>query len=218
MPTALDPDTPAPELRILEAALEVFGRKGRDGATMREIADRAGLQRPLVHYYFRTKDGLYEAVVRRVFDAFMASLGDALEQAPSFAETLRAFIATYVDHMSAHRPVVGLLVNENLDGGSTFGKLLRDALAAPEPTPPRIMIERIQRAVEEGEIRPVDPRHTVLSIVSLCLFFLVTLPTVRVLEPLAEEDFPAFLEARKNHIFELLYRGLVARDGRAETA
>ncbi|NNE47360.1 MAG: helix-turn-helix transcriptional regulator, partial [Rhodothermales bacterium] len=50
------------EQQILEAALNVFSRKGRDGARMQEIADLAGINKALLHYYFRSKNGLYERV------------------------------------------------------------------------------------------------------------------------------------------------------------
>lgn len=201
------------ERRLFDAALEVFAVKGRDGATMQEIADRAEINRPLLHYYFRGKDALYEAVIHHVFGQFMDSFGDALASAPTFAETLEAYIEGVVGYMSRHRHVVGLVVNENLDGGSIFGRLLREAIESPEPTPPRVMVEKIREAIERGEIRAVHPRHTMLSIVSLCLFFFVVLPTVRILEPTAEEDFEAFLDTRKDHLFDLVYRGLATREG-----
>ena len=50
------------EDKIFEAATIVFEEKGLAGARMQNIADRAGINKALLHYYFRTKDHLFEAV------------------------------------------------------------------------------------------------------------------------------------------------------------
>lgn len=62
------------ERKILEAAKRVFGRKGLDGARMQEIADEAGLNKALLHYYFRSKDNLFRAVFREVFQSFFPAV------------------------------------------------------------------------------------------------------------------------------------------------
>ena len=203
------------EREIFRAARRVFAAKGRDGARMREIAEAAGIHRTLLHYYYRSKERLYDEVVEEAFDEFLDSFGDALVSAKTFEEMLEAFIDHYLDYIASHRYLVGLFVNENLGGGRAFGRRLKAALESSEPTPPRTMVERIGRAAEAGEIRPVDPRHTMLSIISLCLFFFVATPTVEMIEPTAEEDFDRFLEDRKAHLLDLLLRGLKVREGGA---
>jgi TetR/AcrR family transcriptional regulator len=65
--------------------------------------------------------------------------------------------------------------------------------------------------VEAGEIRPVDPQHTVLSVVSTCLFFFVARPTVEIMHPTADADWGAFVEDRKEHLFDLIYNGLAPK-------
>ena len=65
--------TEGTEERIFEAARKVFARKGRDGARMQEIADEAGINRALLHYYFRSKQGLFEAVFAHMFEQYMRS-------------------------------------------------------------------------------------------------------------------------------------------------
>ena len=74
------------------------------------------------------------------------------------------------------------------------------------------MVNAIERAIETGEIRPVDPRQLLLTVVSACVFFFVTLPTVKMMNPLAAEDFDAYVEQRKKHVFEVVYYGLASRE------
>lgn len=213
-----EPETGPPdtERQIFEAALEVFSRKGKDGARMQEIADAAGINRALLHYYFRTKQHLYETCFGHCFDRFMQTFGQWLSDTDTFADTLRAFIDGYIDFVREHRQVMRLMLNENLSGGTLLGEHLEAAFES-EGFPQRIMEDRIREAITRGEIRTVDPKQTLLTIVSACLFFFVTRPTVTYLNPLAREDFDAFVEERKRHVYDVLYYGL-ASDGKERRA
>ena len=198
------------ETRIFEAALRVFARKGRDGARLQEIADEAGIHRPLLHYYFRTKQQLYDAVAERMFNQFLATF-DAPSNGGTLADTLRAFIDHYIDSVGEHPHAAMWMVAENMAGNPLLGEMLARAFAT-EGSPQRSMVEAIERAVESGEIRPVDPRQLLLTVVSACVFFFVTLPTVKMMNPLAAEDFDAYVEQRKQHVFDVVYYGLASRE------
>jgi len=212
-PGTADSEGPGTEQKIFEAALDVFARKGHEGARMQEIADVAGINRALLHYYFRSKRQLYETCLGHCFKRFMQALGPKLSDTRSFADALGAYIDGYIDYIRDHREVALLMLNENLSGGTLLGEHLELAFESGT-APQRIMEDRIRAAIEDGEIRAVDPKHTLLTIVSACLFFFVALPTVSHLHPQAREDFDAFVEARKRHVFDLLFNGL-AREGDA---
>lgn len=199
------------EERIFEAALQVFARKGKDGARMQEIADAAGINKALLHYYFRSKDKLYEAVFAFVFRRFMLTIGEALRDAATFEQTLHAFIDGYIDSIKDNLDVVRLMVNENLSGGHVMSGQFKEALLLMELAPPRLFVEKLTAAIASGEVRAVDPRQTLLSVISCCLFFFITLPTVCIMNPEAEDDLDAFIAQRKAHIFDLLYMGLKPR-------
>ena len=202
-----DADT---ETRIFNAALRVFARKGRDGARLQEIADEAGIHRPLLHYYFRTKQQLYEAVAERMFSQFMATFNEPPEGG-SFADALRAFINHYIDSVCEHRHAAMWMVTENMAGNPILGDMLARAFET-EGSPQRAMLQAIERAIAVEEIRPVNARQLMLTVVSACVFFIVTLPTVRMMNPLAAEDFDAYVDERKQHVFDVMYYGLATRE------
>jgi TetR/AcrR family transcriptional regulator len=195
------------ERTIFDAALQVFAREGKRGARMQEIADAADINKAMLHYYFDDKETLYDAVFSFTMRRFMASFGESLKEAPTFAETLRTFINGYVEFIRDNEAAMRLMVQENLAGGTLFGEKLL-AFKQRDNFPPKILIETIESAATSGEIRPVDPHQTALSVVSSCLFFFVTRPTVEVIHPAADEDWDAFVEARKDHLFDLIYHGL----------
>jgi AcrR family transcriptional regulator len=199
--------TESTEERILDAARKVFARKGRDGARMQEIADEAGINRALLHYYFRSKQGLFEAVFARMFEQFVRSYDTVLVPGQPFHETLRRFIHHYIDYVSEHQDMARLIVSENLRGDSMPGELMSRA-ASKEGSPPRRMENAIRAAIESGEIRDVDPNQTLLTVISACIHFIVMKPLVQAMNPEAQADFAAFTEARKEHITDLLLNGL----------
>jgi TetR/AcrR family transcriptional regulator len=196
------------ETRLFEAALVAFARKGKDGARMQEIADAAGVNKALLHYYFRSKDALYGHVFEYVIGQLLQAFGTALahDDDTSFASTLRLFIGTYTDFVAAHTDVMRLMVNELLSGGAA----VREAFgrAAGEGMVDQLFGVRVEAAVAAGEIRPVHPRHLLITVVSACIFPLIAHPMVSLLLPEAETDRAAFLAARKEHLFFVLYDGL----------
>ncbi len=201
--------SPSTEQDIFDAALTVFAQHGKTGARMQQIADAADINKSMLHYYYRSKADLYEAVFGHAIERFMASFDhDALRDAASFAELLRRFIDGYVAFCQTHTDAMQLIINENLRGGPLLGKHLQRLEATSEQAPPHIFRCAIEDAIEAGEIRPVDPDHTLLTIIAACIFPFVARPTAQIMLAPAASDWNAFVEARKEHIFDVVYHGL----------
>ena len=80
------------EAQILKAAREVFIAKGLDGARMQEIADHAGINKALLHYYFRTKEKLFEAVFREVASNLFPAMKQVLSAELGIKEKITFFV------------------------------------------------------------------------------------------------------------------------------
>ena len=193
------------EERILEAALSIFASKGKDGARMQEIADEAGINKAMLHYYFRSKEKLYEAVFKDVFRQFTLHHSSAVQDGTTFAQTLRLFIDAFIRAIQEKPDIVRLMVNENLSGGNTIGRIITGA--DHENTPPSILKMKLEEAIQRGEIRQVHPDHTLLTVLSCCLFFFIWEPTIKMKVP-ESNNWNQFVESRKQHIFDLIYHGL----------
>lgn len=175
---------------------------------MQEIADAAEINKAMLHYYFRSKDKLYQAVFRYVFVRFMVTIGSALKEAPTFAESLRIFIEGYVELIRNEPHVFRLMVNENLSGRPLMDAEAKREIMGHSDHPPQLFIAKIQQAVQQGEIRPVNPRQTLITVISCCAFFFVMRPTVMMMNEDAAQDWDGFVEERKAHLFDLIYNGL----------
>ena len=206
-----EPPQPDTQQKIFDAALRVFSCKGHDGARMQEIAELADINRALLHYYFRTKRHLYEAVFAHCFELYMRSFRAVIDPERPFSETLRGFVDHYIEFVRSHMDMARLVILENLSGGTLMGQHLARAFAT-HGSPQQRFEEAIVRAAERGEIQSLDPKQTIMTVISACVLFLITEPTVKLTNPAAGADFDAFAEDRKEHIFNLLYHGMRARE------
>ncbi len=103
--------------KILRAADELFGEVGFDAATTREIADRSGVNKALIHYHYRSKEGLFEKLLDRYYAQLSTTLRDALEVAQgSLRDRLVLLLDTYVDFLVANRNF-GRIVQREASGG-----------------------------------------------------------------------------------------------------
>lgn len=197
------------EEQILNAATQVFLEKGKDGATMQEIADRAGVNKALLHYYFRSKDRLYETVFARQVDEFFGRFAEIIPRTDDIREFLESFVPNYIDRLVAHPELPGFMLWEIKQGGATAGKLIRRkvfrGIKGGTPLDPVI-----QKAVREGIIRPVDPANLLLSLISMCIFPIVGRPVIEKILPGVRVTSAEFLERRKKEILALIWNGIKA--------
>lgn len=196
------------ENAIFKAALEVFSRKGKDGARMQEIADRAGINKAMLHYYFRSKDQLYESVFAHVLTHFFSVLQKVMARPVPFMDALTETVEVYMDMHAANPEVARLMILENLNGAPVARSILSRRMADGKQPGPHILLERIRNAVEAGDIRVVEPIQLMISVLGMTVMFFISQPTIAALEPGIEKDPAAFLAKRKQHIIEVLRHGI----------
>lgn len=88
---------------ILEAADELFGEQGLDAVSVRDVAERAGVNKALVFYYFASKEKLFEAVLERYYQAHRAALEDSFRSDAPLGDRLHALVDAYLDFIDTHR-------------------------------------------------------------------------------------------------------------------
>ena len=149
----------AAEADILLAAEAVFARTGFSGATMAEIAEKAGLPKANLHYYFRTKAALYRAVLDNTLTLWLAETSGIQRDAhpaTALGEYIRAKMRLTATHPDASR----VFANEMLHGAPQIGGYLRRELKA-------LIDEKslvIAHWAEQGLMDPVDARHLFFTI------------------------------------------------------
>ncbi len=198
------------EEAIFRAAIEEFGRSGKTGARMKAIAEGAGVNKALIHYYFRDKDHLYDAVFDFVFARFMETLVDAVRDAETFDEVLWSVIDRYMDFLNKYNQYPLLLQQEFDTGGKTWQKKYNEAQEKYKMTPSGVFKQRMREAVDHGEIRSVDPLQTWISVLGACAYTFIAYPMIQCLRPDLQQHKGKFLQERKQHIYDLILNSLKA--------
>ena len=104
------------ERRILAAAVKIFAGYGYQGATMRKIAEEAGLPKANLHYYFQTKEQLYRQVLDGIFKDWLAA-ANTFDECEEPVEALRGYIETKMD-LSRKRPLESRIWAEEILRGA----------------------------------------------------------------------------------------------------
>ncbi len=178
------------EEKILEAAKTVFVSKGMDGARMQEIADEAGINKALLHYYFRTKERLFEAIFTEIFKFAFPKLTQIIQSDATMVTKIEQMIDAYIAILIKHPFVPGFIMKElNRDPSGLFKLVLKFKLN------PQVVFDQIQEAMDRGEVIRMKPQHLVVNVVSMCIFPFVARPILNFVvfkeDPKALEGFYA---------------------------
>lgn len=192
------------EQRILEAAKVVFVRRGTAGARMREIAEEAGVNQALLHYYFRSKERLSEAVFRetagRMFPALMQIVGGDIP----VVEKIDRIVETYLTTMARTPFLPGYILSElhhrperipQLIGKVTGGDISDTARPAFEK-----LEEQLAAEARAGRMRSISAAQFFVNLLSLCVFPFAARPMLRAVFGLEDDEFAKFIEQRRKEL------------------
>lgn len=208
--SALDKAREAPgstKARILTAAEAIFAERGFEGASTREIAAQAGVNISSLHYHWASKEALYLAVFRSVYDDIVALLGRALSGLDPAHADLRAVIDEVMtllyDHFADHPNVPKLVMRRVLDGDEGDAAVQRDVLL-PAWAVFDEWLGRMGRRRSE-----TDSRLFMLSVHSVMLVYLLDSPSYRSLLGGSVRQSPLREQVRA-HIARLVHALLAA--------
>jgi len=112
------------EEKIFEAATQVFEEEGMTGARMQTIANRAGINKALLHYYFRTKDYLFDAVFSKLAQKIFMKFSPIFEENLTLEKKIRFFFREHINFMKQNPKLPGFILNEINHNPQRIKKLL----------------------------------------------------------------------------------------------
>jgi AcrR family transcriptional regulator len=189
--------------RILDGAADEFAAAGFAGARIDRIARRTRLNVRMIYYHFGSKRGLYRAVLQSIYEQMSGILEKLPPSAPN--RTLEAF-SLYIDLLTEHPRFADVLVRELLDGAKQLKVLWKER---PELFRQIHLHARelIEQGISAGELKPLDPAMTVMSLTSIVCFLTA-----------ARHSHALFLDDKrpqpllwKQHLQTLLLDGIRAR-------
>jgi AcrR family transcriptional regulator len=181
---------------ILETAEALFLEKGFALTSTTEIARVVGCNQALVHYYFRTKDRLFDAVFERLANTFVSAFLQNPEENIPFEEKVRKKIEAHYDMLKANPKLPFLFFNE-LNTNPARLLLLKEKLGDRPRSLFLQMDNELKLEIEKGTIRPLTAMDLMLSILSLNLMLFLASPVLNVITGMTESEFQNLIENRK---------------------
>ena len=196
------------EQRILEAAEKEFMHKGFNAARTTSIAEAAGVTHAMLHYYFRSKENLFDKVIKDKLTLIRHLMLGSLEASgKSLFERIKETISRHIDFLAANPELPRFIISEVY----SQPKRLAVALSVLQDSA-RNVIQSLQSEIDSaaarGLCRQVSAGMLILDIVSLNIFSFVVAPVV---DPIVTEAFGNnydFLQARKKENIETIMRKL----------
>ncbi len=205
-------DAPDTEARILEAAHRVFLRRGTAGARTQEIADEAGVNKALLHYYFRTKDKLAEAVAMRAVGRLFPGILGALASDRPLREKLERVAAHELDMLEENPYLPGFLISEFQYQPERLRALLQTAVPLDERR--AAIFGALQRQLdaeaEAGRLRPTRAEDLIVAVMGFLVFPFAAAPMLEAALGLDADARRAMAERRRADLPDLVLGAFAA--------
>lgn len=193
------------EQLIIAAAKKIFFQKGLSGARMQDIADEAGINKAMLHYYYRSKDKLFDMVFQSAMGEMMVDIKAILEKDASLQEKLSVVVNSYITVIAKNPYLPLFILHEVNQNPERMVKQLTGVPNFPEIHP---FLKDIQTAAKKGLIRKTDPLQLLISVLSMCIFPFVAKPMLKGIFHIDEKEFEQFIEARRFFIVDFVMAAL----------
>jgi AcrR family transcriptional regulator len=203
----MTPAAPEPETRdkILAAAHTVFLRHGSANARTQDIADEAGVNKALLHYYFGTKADLARAVLAKAHaELFPGIFGILADPTRDIDTKVRGIVEYEIDFLSRQPYLPGFVASEL----HTNPELLAEIMARMGPPPLGVLQQQINEEAAAGRMRPYPAPQFVISLIAALVFPFVMRPMLERLFLHQEGGFTAFLAERRRTLADFFLAGL----------
>ena len=200
-------ERPTEEL-ILDAAMKVFTRKGFAAARTEEIAKEAGINRSLLHYYYRDKQTMFNLIFESRFKEFFKGLFVIFEADNiSLFDKIRRMVEHEINTLTKHPDLARFIITEIAHQPELlieYGKKLG--------VNPRLFIEgfekQVSKEVSAGTIKSIDGTQLLINVMSVCIYPFVAKPIIQTMMALDEVSFYEMTEQRKKEISEFIINAI----------
>ncbi|MGI4020974.1 MAG: TetR/AcrR family transcriptional regulator [Janthinobacterium lividum] len=186
------------EQLIKDTAKRIFFTAGKLHATTQDIADAAGINRTLVHYYFRSRDILF----KQVFEEALLNINERMDRIFETGELFKTKIEKLIDvflQEGIQYPYRELFVITELNGNSNA------TAGTDEKHKMQVFLNQIQEEMQAGNIKNMDPRHFVMNLFALMAYPLIAGSLNKNIFNLGNDEYLALMHERKAVILQTIY-------------
>jgi len=191
---------------ILTVATEVFHNKGYTGARMQEIADLAQVNKAALHYYFNSKQQLFEVILLNSFKNLFISFENLAVKKLPILDKIDFLIDEYSAFVRKKIQIIKFILSEvdkNLPLIQTNIKMI-----SLENSFIDRMYNEFDREMKLGNIKMINPRHLLTNIISMCIFPFIAKPVIMEINKFSTDEINAFLDEREKYIKQFVHNAL----------
>jgi AcrR family transcriptional regulator len=192
------------EEKILAAAKKVFISKGMAGARMQDIADEAGMNKALLHYYFKNKEQLFENIFIRLTRGFWEQITSIFESDAALFDKIRSFCSVYIEKV-IENPYIPLFVLYELNQRPTgfVKKMFRNNMPNPQK-----LISQIAEEAKKGNIRFIYPAQLIMNMISMCVLPFIGRPMFMAVMNIDDKTFLDLMQQRKTEVADFIINSI----------
>lgn len=186
------------EEKILVAARTVFTRKGYEATKTRDIAEEADINIASLHYYYRSKEKLFEIIAGEALSKMSQSMDLILNNENPLHEKIRQFVPMYIEVLKQNPYLPMFIFSEMQHNADKLSKQMGNTHTLI------ILKAQLERMIEEKVIRPISVGNFMSNIIGLTVFPFMGKPILKLKADLSEEDFLEMLEERKTMVSDMI--------------
>ncbi len=195
------------ENRILKAARKVFIKNGLSGSRMQNIANEAKINKALLHYYFRSKEKLFDAVFKYAFFKFVPKIEEILNSDDSIFKKIELIAEQYIGALMRNQFIPLFVLHEINRNPKRLYELMQQVGITPVK-----LVTQIQQEIKKGNIINIKPEQLIINLLSLCVFPIAGRPLLqRVFFHNDKRQYKQFLESRKKEVPQFVINSIKAK-------
>jgi len=190
------------EQLIKDTAKNIFFKKGLLSATTQEIADEAGVNRALIHYYFRSREQLIETILDDAINETREKIYAIFESAEPFKEKISKYLDIFIDRDLEYPYIQNFIVTEM----TRNPERMKEHSSRKKNYMQKLILPQLRREMELGNIPAIDAEHFMVNMMSLCSYPLIAKPFIQDVFSFDSKEYKAFLKERKKVIYRVLFQ------------
>jgi AcrR family transcriptional regulator len=192
------------EEKIFNAARIIFQKKGFAGARMQEIADEAGINKAMLHYCFKNKELLFQAVFMNAFSQLAPKINEIFNSNDSVFDKIKKFTNSYISFVILN-PYLPQFVIQEMNNNPEF---VQSFLKNENRPNPRLLITQIEKEIADGIIKPINPKQLLMNIFSMTVFPFAAQMMIKGILQISDTEFNSMMEERKTSIAEQIINSI----------
>ena len=189
------------EILIKETAKRIFFQKGLLNATTQQIADEAGVNRALIHYYFRSRDLLFKAILEEAVTETRNKVDSIFNSDEPFKVKISKYLDVFIDRNAEFPYMQNFIITEIMQDPEK----MKEHFSRKRNHMLKHIVPPLTKEIESGNMEPIDPEHFIVNMMSMCSYPLVAKPFIQTMFSYDDKMYRKFLKERKQVIYKVLF-------------